>query len=124
MSIAAAVFQAEERLARAHEMMDLAIIAELLHPNYVMLQPNGQIENRQDVLDSYRSGERHWDMARVGDMTVRLAGETATVTGRWWAIGQNGAEYFDYAARFLSVWVQTDQGWRNIAYSSVEISEE
>lgn len=49
-------------------------------------------------------------MARVGDMTVRLAGETATVTGRWWAIGQNGAEYFDYAARFLSVWVQTDRG--------------
>ncbi len=83
MSIAAAVFQAEERLARAHETMDLAIIAELLHPNYVMLQPNGQVENRQDILDSYRSGKRHWDMARVGDMTVRLAGETATVTGRW-----------------------------------------
>jgi len=124
MSAASAVFQAEERLARAHETMDLAVIAELLHPNYVMLQPNGQVENRQDILDSYRSGERHWDMARVGDMTVRLAGETATVTGRWRAAGQNGAERFDYAARFLSVWVQTVDGWRNIAYSSAEINIE
>lgn len=118
-----AVIQAEEALARAHVDMDLAAIADRLHPDYVILQPDGRYETRQEVLDSYRSGDRHWDLAQVDEMAVRLIGETAVVTGRWRAIGRNGAEAFDYAARFLSVWVRTEEGWRNVAYQSVEIPQ-
>ena len=117
----AAVIRAEERLAQAHMDMDLATIADLLHPDYVILQPDGRTETRQAVLDSYRSGDRHWDLAQVDEMAVRLIGETAVVTGRWRAAGQNGAKAFDYAARFLSVWVRGNEGWRNAAYQSVEI---
>ena len=115
-----AVIRAEERLARAHVTMDLPTIADLLHPDYVILQPDGRTETRQEVLDSYRTGDRHWDIAQVDDMIVRMAGETATVTGRWRAVGHNGAESFDYTARFLSVWAWTEDGWRNVAYSAVE----
>lgn len=119
-----AIIWAEKRLAQAHVEMDLAAIADLLHPDYVILQPDGQTETRQAVLDSYRTGDRRWDFAQADKMEVGLIGKTGVVTGRWRARGQNGAEHFDYAARFLSVWVQTAQGWRNIAYSSTEISTE
>ena len=120
----AAVIRAEERLAQAHVDMDLAVIADLLHPDYVILQPNDQTETRQAVLDSYRSGDRRWDSARVDEMNVSVSGNAAVVTGRWRATGQNGAEPFDYVARFLSVWVTTDAGWRNVSYSAVAVVEE
>lgn len=99
----APVIQAEEGLAQAHVDMDLATIAELLHPDYVILQPDGQTESRQAVLDSYRTGDRRWDLAQVGEMDVRLHGETAVVVGRWRARGQNGAEYF-IAGCLVSRW--------------------
>jgi hypothetical protein len=41
--------------------------------------------------------------------------------GRWRGKGQNGAEPFDYQARFLSVWVRENDLWRNVAYEAAPI---
>ena len=113
-----AVIEAEQRLAAAHVALDLAQLEELLHPDYAIIQPNGKIETKQEVLASYASGTRRWDEARSDQLEVRLFGETAVVTGRWTASGQNGAERFDYTAHFLAVWVYADNRWQNVASHS------
>ena len=46
------VAQAERKLAAAHLDLDLKIFDELLHTEYVVLQPNGTIETKNQVLDS------------------------------------------------------------------------
>ena len=117
------VVEAEKRLARAHLSLDLDIISILLHSDYVIMQPDGTMETRADVLASYQSGDRHWDSAQVDELQVRIYGETAVTTGRWRASGQNAGRPFDYAARFLSVWVKEDGRWQNVTYQSVEIDE-
>lgn len=116
-----AVAQAERALAEAHLSLDLAIFDQLLHKDYVIIQPGGETQNKAETLATFRSGARHWDRASVDQLDIRLHGGTAVVTGRWSASGRNGTAPFDYQARFLSVWVKEDDRWSNVAFQSTEI---
>ena len=116
-----AVVQAEHQLAAAHLQLDLKTIEDLLHPDYVIIQPGGKVETKADVLASYHTGTRDWDTAQVDQLDIRLCGDTAIAVGRWQASGQHGTERFDYVARFLSIWVKQGGRWQNIAYQSTEI---
>lgn len=113
---------AEEQLAAAHERMDVDLIDDLLHPDYVIIQPRGIVESKSQVLDSYRSGTRHWEFAQSDQMDIRLYGEMAIVIGQWQAKGRNGDVDFDYTARFLSVWVRQAGRWLNLTSQSTEIA--
>lgn len=115
---------AERRLADAHVYMDIDLIDSLLHPDYVIIQPGGLVETKGQVLASYRSGTRSWDFARSDQLAVRVYGEMAVVIGRWQARGLNGDVRFDYAARFLSVWVKEEGRWLNLTSQSTKISTE
>ena len=101
-----AIIEAEEHLAAASLNLDLSVFEQLLHPDYVIVQPGGIVENKAETMASLASDTRHWQVARSDEMGVRVYGDTAVVTGRWTGKGQNGDEPFDYQARFLSVWVK------------------
>ena len=119
-----AVMQAEHQLAAAHLQLDLKTIDSLLHPDYVIIQPGGKVEAKTEVMASYSTGMRLWDTASVDQLDIRLYGDTAIVVGRWLASGKNETERFDYAARFLSVWVKQAGRWQNIGYQSTEIGNQ
>jgi ketosteroid isomerase-like protein len=111
----------EQAIAAAHVSLDLEAIDRLYHPEFIVVQPDGMIETKAEVLESYRSGDRHWDFAEIDRLHIQIAGNTAVAVGRWRARGVNGGERFDYAARFLSVWTYEDGAWRNLAYKAEEI---
>jgi ketosteroid isomerase-like protein len=117
------VTQAEQQLAAAHLAQDFDTIDFLLHPDYVIIQPGGQLETKSEFLDSFREGQRHWEKAQVDQLDIRLQGDAAIVIGRWQASGHHGSERFDYAARFLSIWVKEDGRWQNFAYQATEMKE-
>lgn len=119
---ARAVARAERELADAHLSMDLRVIDRLLHHDYKIIQPGGAVENKNEVLASYRGGKRHWERAEVDQLDVRVRGDTAWVTGRWRASGVNNGESFEYSARFLSIWIYEDGRWQNVAYLATEIT--
>jgi len=116
-----AIIEAEEHLAAASLNLDLSVFEQLLHPDYVIVQPGGNVENKAETMASLASDTRHWQVARSDEMEVRVYGDTAVVTGRWTGKGQNGDEPFDYQARFLSVWVKEAGQWRNVAYQATKI---
>jgi hypothetical protein len=101
--------------------LDIATIDRLLHPNYLIVQPDGVQETKAQTLASLQSGNRHWDVAESDELAVRLYGNTAVVTGRWRGRGHNGAIPFDYRARFLSIWVCEGGAWHNVAYMATEL---
>lgn len=115
------IAEAERTLAAAHRTLDLTILDRLLHPDYVILQPDGTTESKAQVLASFQTGERHWELAEVDQLEIRLHGQCAVVVGRWRAAGRNGPRRSDYAARFLSIWVNDAGGWRNVAYQSTKM---
>jgi ketosteroid isomerase-like protein len=116
------VIQAEQKLANAHVSMDLDVIDTLLHQDYVIIQPGGRIETKKDVLDSYKTENRHWDKAEVYELEVKVYGDMARVLGLWKAAGTNNGKSFDYQARFISIWIKESNSWKNISYFSSEIN--
>ena len=116
------ICKAEQALAKAHLEMDITTIAALLHEDYILMQPAGRLETKAEVLASYQTGNRHWDRAEVEELDVKLYGDMARVVGIWIAAGTNRGKPFDYQARFISIWVKENDQWRNISYSSSEIT--
>jgi ketosteroid isomerase-like protein len=111
----------EQALAEAHKNLDTASIARLLHPDYVNLRNDGSRETRAEFLTSLDSGGRIWRTAQSDNLQVKVFGNCAVVTGRWRGVGTNRGKNFDYSASYLSIWVQSDGSWRNVAYSAHDI---
>ena len=112
----------ERAIAAAHVTLDASVIERLYHPDFVNVAADGTIDGKDEMLALWRAGERHWDVAEVAALDVRVAGSTGVVTGRWRSRGTNRGVPFDYAARFISVWVREEGGWLNLAFQGVEIA--
>ena len=106
------VITTELRWVRAHREMDLEVIAEILSDDYRQIRADGSVIPKDQLLDSYRSGERRWEIAESSEHDVKILGEVAILIGLWRGKGVNAGEEFDYAARFLSVFVLEDGNWK------------
>ena len=116
------VLAAERQWTEAHLHGEAATLEHLMADDYLKIQPDGSVAGKAEVLASYQSGERSWEAAQADEYDVRLYGETAVVIGRWTARGVNHGQRFDYAARFLSVYVKRDGHWQMVAEQSTDIS--
>jgi ketosteroid isomerase-like protein len=120
-ALIAEVLAAEAAWTEAHRTTDTAAIDGLMHRDYVIVSPSGRAIPRAEALASYVPGERQWDFAESDEHDVRIYGDTAVVIGRWRARGVNNGVAFDYAARYVSVWVKEEGRWQMVADSSTEI---
>jgi ketosteroid isomerase-like protein len=112
------VLLAERDWLLAHLRLDVAALERLMDPDFLQIDAGGSTVGKEQVLASFRSGERYWAEARSDEHHVRVYGDAAVVVGRWWARGQNGTDTFDYQARYVSVWVRHDEGWRMVSDQS------
>ena len=122
MSVVERVLQAESEWLLAHLRLDGDTLDRLMAPDYTQIDDRGRIVSREQVLASFRTGERWWDEAHSDEHDVRVYGNTAVVTGRWRARGANAGRPFDYAARYVSVWVENDGEWRMVSDHSTQIA--
>lgn len=133
--VLAEVLAVEQRWTAAHLAGDFGVLAELMADDYVRIEPGGAVAGRAQVLAAYRPEHRHWEHAVGDEYDVRIYGDltgdpgnesgavlTALVVGRWTARGTNHGERFDYAARFLSVYVRRGGRWQMVAEQSTPIS--
>ena len=93
-----------------------------MDPDYLQIDARGRALNKEQILASFRSGERYWAEANSDEHLVRVYGNMAVVVGRWRARGENAGRSFDYQARYVSVWVRRDGGWRMVSDQSTPIT--
>ncbi len=117
------VLRAEREWLLAHLRLDVPALERLMAPDYVQIGDGGTIVRREQVLASFRSGQRRWDEAHSDEIHVRVYGDfAAVVVGRWRARRANAGRPFDYAARYVSVWIKHDEGWRMVNDQSTPIT--
>ena len=121
--IISGVIATELRWARAHRELDLDVIAEILSANYRGIRVDGSVIRRNELLDSYRSGERRGEIAESSEHDVQILGEVAILIGRWRGKGVNAGEAFDYTARFLSLYVLGNGDWKLYLDVSIPVPE-
>ena len=123
-SAAGEVLDAEREWLRAHRRLDVPALDGLMAPDYVQIDAGGQVLGREEILASFRSGGRNWDEAHSDEHSVRVYGDdVAVVVGRWRAKGTNAGRPFDYAARYVAVWVRQGVGWRMVSDQATPIEQ-
>jgi ketosteroid isomerase-like protein len=116
------VLAVERAWTEAHLGGDAQTLAEIMAFDYVKIQPDGSLSDKTTTLASYEPDrQRTWEVAQGDEYDVRVYGDTALVIGRWTARGNNDGQPFDYAARFLSIYVRREGRWQMVAEQSTEI---
>ena len=92
------VLRAEREWLSAHLRLDVSALERLMAPDYVQIDGEGRLVDKEDVLSAFRLGGRSWDEAHSDELQVRSYGNVAVVVGRWRARGTNTGLTFDYAA--------------------------
>ena len=118
------VLDAEREWLQAHRRLDVSALDGLMAPDYAQIDADGRVVGREEVLASFRSGERHWEEAHSDEHRVRLygdQGDVALVVGRCRARGTSAGRPFDYAARYVAVWVRRDGAWRMVSDQATPI---
>jgi ketosteroid isomerase-like protein len=119
----AEVIAVEQAWVEAHRNLDLATLEHILSDQYRQIQANGKVIGKKELLASYRSGLRNWEIAESDQYEIRLLGETALLIGRWRGKGQNQDDKFDYSARFLAVYRLERGEWKLISDVSAPLEE-
>jgi ketosteroid isomerase-like protein len=119
---ASTVILAERAWVEAHRQLDVPTLERLMADEFIQVGPRGQLLAKGDVLASLRSGQRRWEYAESDQYQVHLYGIVAVVHGRWRAKGDNSGSPFDYAARYVAVWIYRQGHWQMVSDQSTGIS--
>ena len=114
----AEVIATELRWTKAHLDLDLETIEAILSDNFQRINNDGRITGKDDLLTSYRSGNRKWEIAESTDHEVRLIGNTAVLFGKWRGQGINNGQTFDYSAQFFTVYILENGAWKILLEAS------
>ena len=117
------LLEVEQRWTQAHVDNDIDAIASLMDDAYQKIDDRGALLDREQTLATYTPDTRHWILAESDQHTVRIEGDTAVLTGRWRSRGVNDGEKFDYQARFVSVYVRREDGWKMLFDQCTTIPE-
>jgi ketosteroid isomerase-like protein len=113
----------ERAWTQAHLAGDRTTLERLMAEDYIKIQPDGTVVDKAQNLAAYQPESRFWELAEGDEYDVRIYGDTALVIGRWRARGENQGVRFDYAARFLSLYVRRTGQWQLVAEQSTEIRQ-
>jgi ketosteroid isomerase-like protein len=122
MDATAEVLLAERAWLEAHLRLDVSTLQRLMADEFTQIGSNGVLLRKNDVLASFAGGQRKWDHAESDEYRVQIYGSTALVCGRWRAKGINSGHHFDYAARYVAVWVRREGRWQLVSDQSTPIS--
>ena len=121
MDLIQEVLTVERAWTDAHLRGDVQTLEAIMAFDYVKIQPDGSLSDKPATLASYQPEQRAWELAQGDEYDVRMYGDVAVVIGRWTARGINNGQRFDYAARFLSIYLRRDGRWQMVAEQSTDI---
>lgn len=100
----------------AVERNDAETMAQILHPDMILVVGRGAVYTREDLLRSSRERDIEYahQVEDEGTQVVRLYGaDAAIVTARLWLQGvTKEGETFDRRLWFSDTYVRTTDGWR------------
>ncbi|MCA1563294.1 MAG: nuclear transport factor 2 family protein [Acidobacteria bacterium] len=82
-AVAQALMDLENQWAKASKASDGDAIAPLLAEDFVALDSDGSLHSKSEVVARVKKAK--WVTNEIGDMKVRVHGDSAVVTGSWMA---------------------------------------
>ncbi len=106
----------QQQLAKAWVAGDRAAIERIIAPDWSVTGTDGRVGGRADVLrDVFETKVHRISVLEIDDVSVRVFGETAVVTGRTHGRGEYSNVPYDVTLRFTDVFVRRDGRWQAVA---------
>jgi ketosteroid isomerase-like protein len=112
---AASVERVERELVAAIAAGDLATYNRIVADDYVAYTTSGQMQTKPEIMASYRTGTRKYFGLSIGDVKVRVFGETAILVARTTGtrIEEGGAKVPN-TVRYFRVFTRRQGQWRAV----------
>ncbi|QKZ05766.1 nuclear transport factor 2 family protein [Pseudomonas eucalypticola] len=111
----------EDQRYHAMRQGDLETFAHLAHPDLVYVHSNGVQDTLARYLAKCRDGLYRYHRIDHQVHEVRRAGDTALAFGEMWADITSHGVAKTLHNRTLSVWLDTAEGWRLLAYQPTPV---
>src|SRR6266851_6957511 len=85
---------------------DVAKLAMETSDDYTLINMNGHVSDKSQMIDGFKSGQNKLTTDDVSDMKVRVYGDTAVVTGKVDVKGMMGGKDVSGQALFTRVYVK------------------
>lgn len=110
--------------ARAILEGDVATLDEITGDDYVHVDGNGRLRNKQEFLSTLSQAQARYTRYEISDSVIAVHGEVAVVTGQFQNehITPSGTTIAK-TGRHLRVYVRRPTGWSNIAHQGTEIKQ-
>src|SRR5579863_7048540 len=117
-----AVEKLDDELFAADLKGDAAFFEKNLADDYVRIDAHGEMRNKTETIDRYKSGLRSLDVLDLKKRQVRIFGNTAIVTREDNAKGRVGSNEFTGTYRKTVVYVKEKNGqWLNVNFQSTKV---
>jgi hypothetical protein len=105
---------------QAIQLKDLKMLSEVLDENYILVDQDGSLLNKAQVLAYVQKATSLQYF--VSEMTVRLHGSTAIVTGVYRLSGVVAGRRIERRVRFIDTWLEKQGKWVTIAGLSTPLT--
>ena len=113
----------EQRRADAVVRRDTTFLNKITAEDSVRILPSGGLETKSQLLAQLNSGTVTYTSIVVDQVSVKLYGDTALVTGKSVFRGQRGGKPFGGSCRFSRVWRKDLNGWQEVLFQLTPITE-
>jgi ketosteroid isomerase-like protein len=111
----ARVLELEKRWTDAYKQHDIKTMTSLLSEDVVVTVEDGRTFGRIGYISHTADSGVQVDVAEESDVTVRMHGNVAVVTGAYHETGTQKGKRYEYRDRFTDVWMKTGTQWQLIA---------
>ncbi len=100
---------------------DVAALAAQTSDDYTLINLNGAVSNKTQMVESFKSGQSKFTKDEVSDMKVRVYGDTAVVTGKVSAAGMMAGKDATGDVMFTRVWIKKAGKWMCVSLQQTRI---
>lgn len=108
---------------RALQQVDIATLRAMSVDDYVIIAPDGSVEDKETNLANLKSGKDVVSAAATDELKVRRHGDTAVVTSRWTAKEVREGKDLSGQSRWTDVWVRRAGRWKLVSTHGSNVQE-
>ena len=90
--------------------------------DYTLINMNGQMTNKAQMMEGFKSGQNKLTADDISDMTVRVYDDVAVVTGKADVKGMMGGKDVTGQAMFTRVYVKAGGHWQAVALQQTRVA--
>lgn len=94
---------------------DAVALDRIYGDEFIYVSPGGDVRDKPTQLAFTRSGDLRLESGRSDDVKIRIYGNTAVMTGRFFAKGKFKGKEIDIREIYTAVWVKRRGRWLLVA---------